>query len=331
MFRECVQGRETDPAARSLVAIATAWTIAVVVEVGTFASRWVDHVAERDLLTVAPPLFLVFGLWLRRGLPRAGPGARLRPRQSPRRPSCSRWRALRCPRLPSMRSASSPSDSSPKDVDRDVGAPLPLAAAGLVAVAILVPRRAGCPAGTRRGRARFASILSTREIDRLSALERAWVFDSGDPRRLDAVADEPVTYLHGSAFPAGAWKHVVLELADRFGRRSGRRGLARSARPGGARGGRGRRAQSSLREPRRRPRRRPGRALARRRAHGRGAALDRPDRARPLARRPAAPPRRLALGRPAQRRHHRCRAAHGLPPRARPPRADPVRQAGHAG
>ena len=210
MIRECGQGRETDSAAQSLVAIAAAWTIAVVVEVGTFASRWVDHIAERDLLTVAPPLFLVFGLWLRRGLPRAGPGAKL----------AALAVAAPAVLLPVARFAVPEAALDAFSyiplgqlAERTSAGTLellfPLAAAGLVAAAILVPTRArlvlpALVAGVLVG----FSILATREIDRLSALERAWVFDSGDPRWLDAVANGPVTYLHGSAYPAGAWKHV---------------------------------------------------------------------------------------------------------------------------
>jgi hypothetical protein len=50
--------------------------------------------------------------------------------------------------------------------------------------------------------------VSTREIAQLSRLDRAWVFDTGDPRWLDRAADGPVTYVHGSAFPVGAWKQA---------------------------------------------------------------------------------------------------------------------------
>ena len=210
MVRECAQGRETDPAARSLVAIAAAWTIAVVVEVGTFASRWVDHVAERDLLTVAPPLFLVFGLWLRRGLPRAGLGAKLAA-LAVAAPAV----LLPVERFAVPEAALDAFSYIPlgKLAERTSAGTLellfPLAGAGLVAAAILVPRRARVvlPALVAAVLVGF-SISSTREIDRLSALERAWVFDNGDPRWLDAAANGPVTFLHGSDFAAGVWKHV---------------------------------------------------------------------------------------------------------------------------
>ena len=42
----------------------------LVVEVGMFASEHVRRFAERDLLALAPILFLAFALWLERGAPR---------------------------------------------------------------------------------------------------------------------------------------------------------------------------------------------------------------------------------------------------------------------
>ena len=207
MFRECVQGRETDPAARSLVAIATAWTIAVVVEVGTFASRWVDHVAERDLLTVAPPLFLVFGLWLRRGLPRAGPGARLAALAVAAPAVLLPVARLRCRRLPSMRSASSPPTARRTDVDRDVGAPLPSPPPGSCR-AILVPRRAraalphssrACSSASRSSRrARSTVSPGSSAPGSSTAVIRGGSTPRGPARDLPAR----------ERIPAGAWKHV---------------------------------------------------------------------------------------------------------------------------
>ena len=42
-------------------------------EVALFASRFVGHLAERQLITAAPALFLALGLWLDRGAPRPQP------------------------------------------------------------------------------------------------------------------------------------------------------------------------------------------------------------------------------------------------------------------
>jgi len=58
------------PDARATLAVATALSLWLVVQVGVFASRYVGHLAERDLIVAAPPLFVCFALWLREGAPR---------------------------------------------------------------------------------------------------------------------------------------------------------------------------------------------------------------------------------------------------------------------
>jgi hypothetical protein len=84
-----------------------------------------------------------------------------------------------------------------------------LSAGALVALAALVPRRARVALPVVVALALLTlTVVSTRQIDRLTRLDRAWVFDTHDPRWLDDAADEPVTYLHGSAFSVGAWKHA---------------------------------------------------------------------------------------------------------------------------
>lgn len=63
-------GREDDPAARAFVAVASAAVLLVVLQVGTFASRYAPHLLERDLALLPPLLFLALSLWLARGSPR---------------------------------------------------------------------------------------------------------------------------------------------------------------------------------------------------------------------------------------------------------------------
>ena len=70
---ETARGAERDPGVRVLVASALAYAAVTIVEVGAFASRFVEHVTERQLLSVAPPVFVVFAVWLRRGAPRPQP------------------------------------------------------------------------------------------------------------------------------------------------------------------------------------------------------------------------------------------------------------------
>jgi hypothetical protein len=70
---ELLQGREDDLRVRALVATAVAYLAVTVVEVSAFASRFVEHVTERQLLSIAPPVFVAFAVWLRRGVPRPQP------------------------------------------------------------------------------------------------------------------------------------------------------------------------------------------------------------------------------------------------------------------
>jgi hypothetical protein len=63
-------GRERVAAVRAHVAVVVAYVAWLVLEVGIFASAHVDRLAERDLLALAPILFLSLGIWLDRGGPR---------------------------------------------------------------------------------------------------------------------------------------------------------------------------------------------------------------------------------------------------------------------
>jgi hypothetical protein len=67
---EAARGRERDPAARAFVATTAAYSLWIVLEVALFASRYVSHVAERYMITAAPPLLLGLCLWIARGAPR---------------------------------------------------------------------------------------------------------------------------------------------------------------------------------------------------------------------------------------------------------------------
>jgi hypothetical protein len=67
------RSREPDPAARSVVSVATCATVLVVVQVGFFAARYAPHLLGRDLALLPPLLFTVFALWLDRGAPRPRP------------------------------------------------------------------------------------------------------------------------------------------------------------------------------------------------------------------------------------------------------------------
>ena len=67
---DAFRGRERDPAARALLAVACVTVAACVLQVGFFAARYAPHLLGRDLAALPPLLFAVFALWLARGAPR---------------------------------------------------------------------------------------------------------------------------------------------------------------------------------------------------------------------------------------------------------------------
>lgn len=60
---------------RALVATALTHVAVTVIGVGFFASEHVGRIAERDLVTLAPPVLVAFVVWLARGMPRSQPAA----------------------------------------------------------------------------------------------------------------------------------------------------------------------------------------------------------------------------------------------------------------
>jgi hypothetical protein len=68
---EALRGRESSPVLRAYLATTVAFAVWTVAQVGVFASRWVDGIAERNLLPLAPLLFLGLCAWLDRGAPRS--------------------------------------------------------------------------------------------------------------------------------------------------------------------------------------------------------------------------------------------------------------------
>jgi hypothetical protein len=65
-----VDDRGRDRATRSLLIVTVCATVIVCAQVGFFSARFSPHLLGRDLASLPPLLFLVFALWLARGLPR---------------------------------------------------------------------------------------------------------------------------------------------------------------------------------------------------------------------------------------------------------------------
>ena len=67
---EAAAGRERSEAVRAYLAVTVSLCLGFVAEVGLFTSRLLGRLAERNLLALAPLLFVGFVIWLDRGLPR---------------------------------------------------------------------------------------------------------------------------------------------------------------------------------------------------------------------------------------------------------------------
>lgn len=64
---EAIRRGEQDENVRAYLAVASSLSIWVVLEVGAFASRYSDRIVERNLIGLAPVLFIGLVLWLARG------------------------------------------------------------------------------------------------------------------------------------------------------------------------------------------------------------------------------------------------------------------------
>ena len=76
MLVEAVRRGETDERVRAYLAVAVSLSVWIVIEVGVFASRYSDRIVERNLIGLAPVLFLGLVLWLERGPDGGSPGKR---------------------------------------------------------------------------------------------------------------------------------------------------------------------------------------------------------------------------------------------------------------
>lgn len=208
---DAIRGRERSPAARALLAVSLSFAVWSVVQVGVFASRFSDVLLERNLITVAPPLFIVFALWLERGLPRPQP-----------------WTALGCAvvvipslALPATRltdPAAAPQAFTSLAFTHVLGWTSPgwTRAVWIATVVLLtgiffaVPRRAVwvLPAVALILLV-GASAVASADVHRLAGDLRRGLFGSADSRWVDRAADGSVTYVYdGSLYWNGVWIHA---------------------------------------------------------------------------------------------------------------------------
>jgi hypothetical protein len=208
---EAAKRREDDDRVRALLATALAYLVVTVLEVSAFASRFVDHVTERQLLSVAPPVFVVFAVWLQRGLPRPQPVTSvvalavaaptiLLPLDRVATPATA-------PDAPSM----IPLEQLRRHLSESSFEALYAGAVALIlAFAVLVPRRAGAVLAAVVAIAFVAGSLSaSREIEHRSRLERDSTFSGVDPSWIDAAGARDATLLvTGNRFWPAAWQEL---------------------------------------------------------------------------------------------------------------------------
>jgi hypothetical protein len=218
---ETLRAREDDPGARALVAATLAYLAVMVTTVGLFASRFVEHVTERQLLSVAPPVFVAFAMWLHRGAPRPQPIASI----------VAVLVAASVLLLPldlvATRAAAADALSTiPLEQLRGRLGPdtfelvYALGAAFFLAAAVLVPRRAAPILAVAVGLAlATASVVASRELGERSRADRQNAFAGERPDWIDASAARNVTLLltgdrsWPSAWQALFWNESITRVA----------------------------------------------------------------------------------------------------------------------
>jgi hypothetical protein len=185
---------ERDAAAIAYLATTLALTAWLVVEVGVFASRHVGHLAERNLFPLVPLLLLALVLWLERGAPRRTLAALVAALAA-----VGLLVAIPFERFTTLAATPSAFTQIPlyELTDRfDLDVVVPLAAAVLLAVCAVVPRRVlavGLPVllvclGTA------ASVSASRFVARESrAVEKLTLGPRND--WIDRRARGPVTFI----------------------------------------------------------------------------------------------------------------------------------------
>jgi 4-amino-4-deoxy-L-arabinose transferase-like glycosyltransferase len=220
-----LHGREGDARVRAFLAVAVAYVALLAVEVGAFASRFVGHLAERQLITAGPPLFLALALWLYRGAPRPQPAASLAALLVGAAVLLLPVRDLVVPEaapdafftIPLEQLADATSATT-METTYLVGAVLVL---GLF---VFLPRRATPALAVLVAVGLIAtSVVATSEVSGLSRRERVRVFGAGDPAWVDRSADGPVSLLWtGERYWPAVWEHLfwnrrigeVLRMTD---------------------------------------------------------------------------------------------------------------------
>ncbi len=203
--------RDTPPELVALLATTLAWCALLVVQVGVFASRFVEHLAERDLLTAAPPLFVVLAVWLARGAPRPQPFTTVAALAIaapvlllPVHRVASQEAALDSFSTIPLRLLGEASSTAVLDAVWAIGAAL------AIALAVLIPTRLRAWLVAIAGAVLVIfSVVVSSEVRALSAADERWWFAAASPTWVDDAATAPVLYVQAeSPLWGGVWKQA---------------------------------------------------------------------------------------------------------------------------
>jgi hypothetical protein len=208
---ETLRGREQDPGVRALVTAAFAYFTVTVAEVGFFASRFIEHITERQLLSVVPPVFVAFAVWLKRGMPRPQPVTSIIA-------LAVAASALLLPvdRITTRAAAADALSTVPLEyLRREVSEATfetvyALAAAAVLLFAVLAPRRARpLVAGVVAVGLVAGSLVASHEMRERSQYDRFTLFADASPSWLDEGGAAGVAYLEtGDRIWPSVWHHM---------------------------------------------------------------------------------------------------------------------------
>ncbi len=205
-----VAAREPSAGARAFLAVAASFVLWIVVEVGVFASEHAHRIEERDLIGLAPVLFLALALWLDRGAPRTYV-------VSATTALAAAALVLALPLDRFVTEAGVPDSFTFAAVVRllaqhpgvDATLVVALPAAVLAAAFALLPRRLLPALAALVGVALAAASVSASLQIRDESSRKQLRLLGENPHWIDDAADGPVAYLYGgSAFWNATWAHA---------------------------------------------------------------------------------------------------------------------------
>ena len=205
---EAFRGRESSRAMRAYVATAVSLVAWLVVEVGVFASEHVNQLAERDLIGLAPVLFVGFAAWLARGA--------VRPRVAAALVALAALAVLLALPLRDLVQQRAIPDAfglvpliwlRERAADSTFELVVWLGAALAAVLFVLVPRRLALALPVVAFAAlAYASVAATREVSQNVAFDQRYLL-GGDRAWIAGVTDEPVAYLYyGERYWNGVWQ-----------------------------------------------------------------------------------------------------------------------------